>query len=583
MSLPVEAASRNIDIHRDSVLLHELQRLDAQRGPLPKTRWGMPFRNSTLSRLAQQHYTPDTFAAVKKVLSETDALKLHTHNEHAVSVDGIPQTVTAIAATEAKTNGDMSEMVWIRDQSQAARSLIMAVKYVPDKGSKRYMAEKKMAGDVTLSTMHLLSTEPQLDRFQSIISDPSKADDYLNWPQIAIKFTRLDSHEPTEWRHNQEAFQMAGLTAFEAIDTDILTVHDLAKGNKKAMASMMPFLAAVDFTNRENCGSWEEVPAVRTSVIGVETALLHQISEHAANPDFAFLEEGFTQAKGQLLEHKDQTSFQDTSFDTTTSFGEAVDILVDKGLRKIGQQLPFESPDYDPTSPKHCMADVALLYLLDYDIPKLLADRQIPIVAAGGKTLSRREIEDMILAQMGKLYDPKTHGFFRYGVEDQNPDTYLMGNYATDGMQQKIKEMKNALKQEANGGAIDLDEKRRRRAQIVPKGRPAAWVHQNAQLSAWANRRYKETHDEHYLDIATETYNRALSMATGEDEHHSLLNGDGSHHVQKVPAFRFPECLPTMTTPDGKHFVTISPNVPLSWATAKMNEATVLLEAAIIL
>jgi hypothetical protein len=569
---------------RDRALVDELKTKYAERGPLSETPWGLRVRNRTLAPFVQERYTPTSFAALTKTLADHGTLDIHPHNGSSVVIDGKERSITIVPATENQTHGDMSEQIWIRDEAQDARSLIQALKIAPDQGSAHYNDQKKTAQDILRGAIDLMSPQAQRKRYENIIQDPSLADDPENWPQIAINTEHLDSEISTPWRHNQEAFQMLGIATLDAIDNKILTVDDLAGDNKKFLSSMMPFLASVNFSERETVGSWEEISAIRTSVVAVETALLHTIQQHADKPEFAFMHEGFDRAKEHLIRNKDKTSFKDTDFNENTTFKEALGFMIDKGLMRIGEQLPHEAPSHGRDSAKYTAADAALLYLLDYDIPQLLAKKHIPIKAAGGESLEVDEIEDVILAEVGKLYDKETQGIIRYGApDDPNPDSYLRNMYDTPGVQSEIKKMKKDLRAEAEakGEPLNLEEKRRRREEIVPKGPAAAWTHFNAQLSAWAGRRYLETGKEFYLNRAVETFNRTVAMVTGEGEHHILPEGDGEYRVKPVESFRLTECIPTIITEDGERITFPSPNTQLDWAVTKTIEAAAMVTAAL--
>lgn len=123
--------------------------------------------------------------------------------------------------------------------------------------------------------------------------------------------------------------------------------------------------------------------------------------------------------------------------------------------------------------------------------------------------------------------------------------------------------------------------KRKWRQEIVPEGSSAAWTHFNAQISAWAGRRYLETGSDFYLNRATETFNRTIAMITGEGEYHILLDGRGEYQVKPVTSGRLPECISIIITKDGSVITTPSPNTQLDWAVEETVEATAVLGAAI--
>jgi hypothetical protein len=359
---------------------------------------------------------------------------------------------------------------------------------------------------------------------------------------------------------------------FDALNREFISVDYLTNANKQFLASVMPFMEAVGFPKYESSGSWEEVCAIRTSVMAVETAMLHKLQElREKDIDLSFIEDGYKSAQQFLPE------FEGSSFD------EALETVVGSGLREIGRRIPFESadPEYKDNPVKYREADSATLaYLLLYDLPDLLASRSIPI-GEKGEVMTAEQIEVMILRQIATLFDPETNGIFRY-LEDsyQREDFHLMS------IQVAINALKARVKEEAahEGHEVDLDEKQRIRGQIVPKGRQAAWNLGNEQFASWAGKRSilalekgEIAAAEFYDGLSTEFMNYSLSHVTGYNQWHMVLGEDGSYRIQQVPADRMPECLVTYTyvtaAGDKASFIVPSPHVPLNWGSAMLRLA----------
>lgn len=559
--------------HSDVLVTRRLQKLNTRipTSPIP----GLHFRNATIAELVEPGPTQRSINAISEVLIDSGAFKINVRNGVKVPVDGIMRPVSVVKATEVSgSKGDMVEKVWVRDQTQAAGALFEMWKIDP----QRYKQEGEMAKDLLMSTLHLMSTDAQLDRFSTIIADDNKEDpdkaearDHMKHPQIAMLLTpdHLSSTTPTSWRHVQEAWQMLGVTALDAIKTGLIPAEELLEGNKQFFASMMPFLAAVNFPNNESSGSWEENMSMKTSVTAVETALLHRVQNYANEAGFEFLKRGYQDAQegGHLPDR-----LKGVSFET------AIDTMVDDGLERIAQSFPFESPmysnrpgdknydkDYDV---KNRGIDISLLYLLDYDIPKLLVEHQKPI---GGEMLTVKEIEKKILDAVELLYDPQTHGYKRY-----IGDSYQGLDFHSDEKQKEVNGLKADIDREAKAEnrPIDLHEKQRRRYGLIKPGHEATWAHPNAQVAIWAGRRFSETGDPWYKQQEIKYYYRSLATITG-DEYHAVVNGNDRHEIRKVPELRFVESFSKRSTPDGNVITTVGPFVPFNWGTSLGRLATV--------
>lgn len=562
----------------DTLLTRSLDRLNIHFPPSPIP--GLHPRNATIAGLMQPDYRvrPDALHTIAEVLEEKKATKLAVVNGRFVDVVGSikPQKVALVKATEVEgTAGDMVEKVWIRDQTQAAQAFFETWKLDKEK----YKAEGEMAKVLIESAMSLMATQGQLDRFKEVIADPDKGNrdkklirDQNKAPQIAIKMEDddyLNTRKRTDWRHLQDAWQMLGVVALDALKEELIKPEELAKGHRQFLTSMVPYLAAVDFPHTETSGTWEENPATRLSVTAVETALLHRVQTYMHEPEFTFLRDGYedAQASGHL------PMFHDARFET------AVETMIDQGLRQIASWFPNESPDYrsDIYWVQHRGVDITLLYLLDYGIPQLLADREIPV---HGEPRTRKWIEQRILDKIdATLYDKELHGYKRY-----IGDSYQALNFWTREKQQAVNDLKDTMQEEARREKrpIDLHEKQIRRYELFKKeleqGHEAIWFHPNSQVVNWAARSFRETGDKWYAEQAQKYYNRLLATLTGEDEYHVVLNGSNKkeiqHDIKKVPAFRWAESATKRRTLDGRVITTIGPFVPFNWGTALAGEAT---------
>ena len=545
----------------DESLLAELEAKNSDNPRVYSEETGLWFANPDLSAFAKADYTPAELAALESRLTEEGTLSIPTISGLSVHINGKVEPVTIVAATEINADtpnhGEMASMLYLRDHIQAASALMALYLQDPEK----YASEGDEARTLLFSALHLISTPAQLARFEAVI-DQGEAVGQADWPHISLHFGDMEGKNPNGWRNKQDSFQMLGFLALDAIEKGFITADSLSPSHKKFLASIVPFLDSVGFPNYKSSGSWEENEAARTSVMAVETALLHKILSMSEREDMTFL----------AGRHQG----------TTEGFAEAAERLYKAGLKEVGERLPYESPDYPEETIKHRKADAALTYVLMYDLPKLLAEEGIPI----GKEQVRlgiREIEDLVLEELSHLDDPLTNGMYRY-----ENDSYQRVNFHTNEVQLIIRAIKRFVKAEADerDGEIDLDMKQSLRNELTPPGRPAAWTHPLGQLSAWAARRGNESRDEgrlqdagEYHRLANRYLNRVLSLITGPKQYHAVLGAEGSYEIRHVQPYRLPECYVTYELPSGTIIDVPSPHTPLNWSSAMARQTIGLLQA----
>lgn len=547
----------------DQQLLEELYRKNRVSTGYTSKINRLRFSNKTLAAAADDRYTKAGIEKIEVLLNAQKTLDIPVIDGFTVSIDGVLRPVTIVAATEITSNtpnhGEMSSMLYLRDHIQTARALIELNLRNP----RQYREEGRLGKVLLMSALHLMSTSSQLARFDDVIKR-GQAAGQEDWPHISLWFDDIEGVKPNGWRNMQDTFQMLAHLTLDAIDRGFLDVTDLAKSHKKFLGSVVPLFEAVKFPLYENSGSWEEVPAHRTSVMAIETALLHKIKTLTEkNDSLSFLQDYYTAASPSL------------PVSTSHSFATTVDTLLDAGLQEISHRLPDESAEYNPDSTKYRSADAALAYILMYNLPQLLEEKGIGEAA---KPMSRLAIENLILKQLATLDDPITGGMYRY-----NNDSYQRVNFHTGRVKSTISAIKRKVQEDAqlSNGVIDLDKKQALRNELTPKGRIAAWTHPLGQLSAWAAERSLEEDGvtaDHYRHLSTDFLNRMLSTVTGENQWHAVLGNDNLYHVQQVPAFRLPECLITYQSDQkDEPLIVPSPHTPLNWSSVMLKQAIGLL------
>jgi hypothetical protein len=338
----------------------------------------------------------------------------------------------------------------------------------------------------------------------------------------------------------------------------------------------VPFLQKVGFPNYKSSGSWEENETPKTSVTAIESKLLETVTVVQAiadRPEGAFLRDEYEAHRmpGQ------------------PAFTEAVDDMLDAGLRKVGLCLLNESPDYLHDSVKYRGADATLAYLLRYDLPRMLAERHIPVDDGEQvRPRSQIEIETIVLARLRTLLNSEVYGIKRY-----DGDAYQDDNGHINSADYALMSLKRQINQEAaeHNAPLDLDKKQARRREIIPRGPGAAWIHPLGQIASYFARRHRELliedqlQAQEYKQIATEFLNYQLANITGDDQYNALKI-EGEYMIAKVPGSQVPECkiryvFTHAETGEIVHFWVPSPDTPLHWAIASLVETIGSLKASL--
>jgi len=547
--LPIDEAELQAARQQDRELLDELE-LVAQVPRYYSAETGLYFANKELAEMARAQYDAESIARIEQFLIDQGTLNIPIVEGYTVTVDGQEHSVSMVAATEITANGanhgDMSSMLYLRDQIQAASALMELSLQDPD----RYGADGKLGKELLLSALHLMSTPTQLERFNRVI-ELGEAAGQSDWPQISLHFHDLEGTQPNGWRNKQDSFQMLGYLSLDAIERGFLDTGELADAHKQFLSSIVPFLRSVGYPRYENSGSWEEIAAVRTSVMAIETALLHKIKT--------------------LVESDESLAFLVPDGDIV-----ALNEMIQDGLLELGARLPFESPEYEPGSVKFREADAALNYVLMYDVPALLAEYQIPMGMNDYQPMTRDAIENEVLEQLFTLIDPVTNGMYRY----QN-DSYQRENFHTNESQLKVAGIKRKVQLDAEqrGGEVDLDEKQSLRDRHISDGRLAAWPHPRAQTGLVAAVRSlreikqgdtQQTQQHH--ELCANALNATLSTVTSDEQWHAALDRQKKYVLKKVPAGKVAECYITYKTPSGEIIIVPSPHTPLNWGVATLRE-----------
>ena len=222
----------------------------------------------------------------------------------------------------------MGTHYWVRDNA------LIGARFM-ESGSSR---GTRLGKALIISALSFMSTVSQLNRFEAVVRSRSwrfKADP-MNWPYIfaAVK-GNLNTTKREGWAHKQDAWQILAWYLLVGVERGEISVKELTAKHRKFLGLIVPFLISIDFRRMENSGSWEEIPAVRSSVRAWEHRLMVKIAELSEKRDFSFLARGFAAMRRYLPAPYRKRSLS-----------EAV-VLAEGGvLAAMVRDLPFESPNY---------------------------------------------------------------------------------------------------------------------------------------------------------------------------------------------------------------------------------------------
>ncbi|MFZ9034926.1 MAG: hypothetical protein ACO2ZM_02230 [Francisellaceae bacterium] len=224
-------------------------------------------------------------------------------------------------------------------------------------------------------------SEAQQARFDDIIDNPNLAVDAMAVPHIRFDGNSKDYADVTidgktqVWNHRQmDAHGLFLLALAHAVENESIAIE------KSSLVLLLnrfsDFFAAIDFSNYEDAGAWEEIERVNTSSVALVTNAL---------------------GRWQSLSRK-------LNIEITGDMS----VLIEQGFKRVKKQLAVggESPDYAADDLHYRLDDAALLHVM------------VPCFLQG---LDYEDYE-RLLNSVEKLIRP--HGVIRY----QN-DSYQCANF----------------------------------------------------------------------------------------------------------------------------------------------------------
>ena len=449
----------------------------------------------------------NSFQPVFNLLEKRGSFEFNVETIDWLDTDGESRQLTINRASKTHM-WPMGTHFWVRDNALIASRLLNL-----DYDQQSYPLEWFQQGkELLLSTLTIISSVAQLKRFNNIIEGKVDASDPHQWPHIFLTIeTNLNAAIDEPWMHKQDAWQIIAYCTLEALEKGFIKANELSDKQCSFLKLICPFLKAINFTECMNGGSWEEIEAVRTSVISWETALLNKVR------------------------HSDSFGHPDAQ------------ALFKQGIDHLSKSLPHESPGYASDAPQYREADASLLYFFLLELDQYLPESQRDELIAS----TLESIESLV----------STHGIKRY-----QDDPYQGLSYYTNTVSDKLTQLYNSPSGDNSGVEQFIQ-----RGEIVPAGHEAEWSHFVWQLSSVYAQLYQRYQKDSYKEKQTHYFLFGLSLITGNDAH-SIQQDDANDQkfmaIMPVPAFQIPECYNSEKCEDST-FHYPSMHTPLYWSIAE--------------
>lgn len=438
---------------------------------------GSSFRNE---QIYDQLRKSDSLSSLFLLLLKEGTFDFNFESVNWSDTDGEQKTLTINRASNTPM-WPMGTNFWVRDNAIIANRLLNL-----DYDSFPFPVEWQQKGkDILLSTLTIMSSIRQIKRFEDIISGKKDHNLANHWPHIFLTIdSNLNASEDEHWMHKQDAWQILYCYVLDALEKKQLTLDELTRKQQRVLELACPFLEKIDFSTSTNGGSWEEIEAIRTSVLTWDTALLEKLSKSPFSTPLA----------AQLFQ---------------------------KGKKLILEKLPFESPTHEKNSPLYRETDASLIYALQQDF------------------IDWKEHSSLLHSLTFTIEGLKRE----FGLMRYEKDSYQGLDYYTNKTTQSLTEMYDSPSGDSSG--VDQFIKR---GQLVPTGEEAQWTHFTWQLSAAYGRLAHSTGETSFYTKQKEWFYFGLSLITGENEISIHQNIDQEMRITPAPAFHLPECYNAAST-----------------------------------
>lgn len=569
---------------KDKNLIKELEHQDTNRTKREKRIKKQKIRNQFLAKILKE--IPIDHSIPKKIFQQIDAY-LTKQNTYKIKFLTNPwldtdqdttvwknKKITTLQLTKASetTQWPMGHQIWIRDLVRISRCMLQSARL-----NKSSHKNQKEGLHVLMSALTLMSSESQLKRFQAIIrsSQPSFINEKGNWPSIFISRKDLCSMNPDRWAQKQDALQMLALELIEAIEKKELSIEDLSEKQKEFLGFLIPFLAKIQFWKQPNSGSWEELEAIRTSVVALDSLLISKLSILSKQKEFSFIKKTYQKAW-------ESGYFSQERYSYTSEFSKTIEILLEKGTQRLlkkDHSLVLQECQYPLSDPRFRSSDATIIYLLDYPVLDFLAKRQ-------NKDSDWIETQEKrILKSLETLEDSINGGIKRYLLDaymDGNQESNYFDNKTSYCLTKKVY-AKSASSTISGANEAAANQFLLRRKEVSGNaGTEANWVHPVAQIASWAGRRYLETKNKSYQAIQHKFYRQLIGLITDENE--KTISNEGPKNTSLVKSIQkacVPEAYITFPTSKKGTIRCAGSHSPLNWAVAETIRATAYLKESL--
>lgn len=436
---------------------------------------GHLFRNALLAEQVE--------APIKEIFQHLNDAQTFSFNFEQVKwqdTDGESKILTINRASKTPM-WPMGTHFWVRDNAIIGQRLLAL-----DYSKAHYPSEWQATGkEILLSTLTIASSVSQLKRFEDIIEGKKSAANPTHWPHIFLSIeSNLNASEDEAWMHKQDAWQLLCYYVLEALEKGWIELKDLTSKHKRLLQLICPFLEKVQFTSSPNGGSWEEIEAMRSSVIAWETALLDKIRKSDA------------------------------------FFNPKAEFLFNQGIEKLRQSLPYESPDYAKKDTQYREADAALIYLFHLNVFRFFPKKE------------QLSLLEQTLKQIESLVSNS-------GIKRYKKDSYQGLSYYSNTVSSLLRKM-YASPSGDSSGIEDFQQ----RCALVPAGHEAEWTHFVWQLSHSLGKlaaAYPEKAEE-WKEKQRDYFYKGLSLITGENEYTLTEKKNKQMQVTPCSPYQLPEC-----------------------------------------
>lgn len=384
--------------------------------------------NEELLDLIQRSYTPSHLEKLLTLLVEKEAL----------TFPRLSNGLFPAAVLDDQTEYTGYSNVWVRDNIHVAHA--------------HYVWGKTDIAVKTAQTLMAYFTKHR-SRFESIIKEPSLAQNVMNRPHIRFKGETL-AENPEYWPHAQNDALGYFLWFYCLLARDGLL--RVSESDVETLALFPLYFRAIAYWQDEDSGHWEETRKISASSIGTVVAGLKALKQLNLNAEFVA---HCCQYEGEVITPQ------------------LLNDLIANGNTALLQILPAECLQTDPKKKRE--TDGALLFLI------------YPLQVVSQTTAIK--VRDRVLDNLEG----------NYGISRYVGDSFWFPNY------------KQILSQEQRTAEFSNDIEKR--DAFLKPGEEAQWCIFDPIVSAIFGKQYQNTHNASDFQKQIHYFNRSLGQITGNN------------------------------------------------------------------